>query len=188
MMQKKKKRVFIGIGISHEIREKISKFKELHEETPLIRWVPEENLHVTLIPPWNEKEIENLVNLLSKIPFKVEPFDLVFDRITLGPNPKRPRLIWIEGKNNPYLIELKNLLETKLQRKSLHKEFRPHITIARFKGRKLRNLTIARLNKEINWKQKVKSFLLYEAKLLPSGARYKVLKEVKLCKPPHKGT
>lgn len=174
------KRIFIAIKMSQKIQQEAEKWKAEFLNLP-VRWIPADNLHITLIPPWDEDEenIEIIANALEKIQGKISPFEIRFNNITYGPNPFSPRLIWAEGRAAEDLIklqrEVENLLYVKLDRK-----FKLHLTLARFRQEDYVNFAIKNLNEKIDWIEKVDSICLIESILKPEGAEYVVLERVSL--------
>lgn len=172
------KRVFVGIPASKELKLKIRKWTDKNLKELKVRIIPSKNLHITLIPPWNEENIDDVSRKLEEVKKNFIPFEIGFEKIFFGPSKKRPRLIWLEGKPNKKLFILKKELEKILDKKSEKRPSLPHITIARFKPRDFRQFPIKQLDEEINWRYRVVSFCLYKSKTLPSGAVYKILKKV----------
>jgi 2'-5' RNA ligase len=184
-----KKRIFIAISISKEIQKKATTLqKELKDLD--IRWLHSHNLHITLIPPWNEDDFKKVKKILkTQITTKFKSFTLNFKKIIFGPPSKSssrpPRMIWAIGPTPPELIRLKKQLEkTLLNEKIIHKTasrpFRLHLTLARFKPKDFKNFPIQTLNKDVTWKQKVTSFTLMQSHLSHTHAEYKILEEVKI--------
>lgn len=176
-----KKRIFIGIFISQELRTKILQLENNYRDLP-VRWVKEENLHLTLIPPMqlDDNEVVKAVEKLQTFKNKVGPVEIRFNRISLGPNPRRPRLIWLGGEPNQKLIELKNKLTQILGLRAESRSFRPHLTITRFKPKDYANFPIKDLCEEIDWKETAESFSIIQSECLESGARYTVLEKIRL--------
>jgi 2'-5' RNA ligase len=147
-------------------------------------------------------DIEEIIGKLKVIKF--EPFEIKFNRITFKPDEHRPRMIWATGEAGEEIKKLKKLIEISLGRKvdkTRGHEFCQHITLARLKSGVVSNHLPAlraglllkeggdvpvfakasagkpQLSLDIDWRQMVTSFALYESRLLPDGADYTVLKE-----------
>ena len=170
-----KKRIFVGIKISKGLFQEIGKWGKRYQKLD-VRWVKSKNLHVTLVPPWHESEVDRVMKTLEDRAIKIKPFNVKFRKVTFGPNPKRPRLIWAEGKVPRELNELKTLLEKSLNKKPEKRDFRLHLTLARFKPKQFKDFSMKKLDDKIFWKDKVKSICIFESKLLRTGAEYEVLK------------
>lgn len=177
-----KRRVFIAIPIENEISRQINLFRKKYLNNSNSRWIKKENLHITLIPPWYVEEIEltRLIKLIKLIKGKTKSFNVHFNKVTFGPDPKRPRLIWASGETPLVLIHLKKLLENLLEKEPEKRKFKLHLTIARFNQKDFEKFKNKDLNVEINWRSKVENIALFESKLKRSGAEYSVLTQIKL--------
>jgi len=173
------KRVFMAIKISLENRKKAEEWRAGFNGLP-VRWIANENLHLTLIPPSEEVDINSPISRIEKIQGKITPFTIKFHKITYAPNPHRPRLIWAEGEAVKSLLELQKEIAGLLGAKKLTHEFKPHLTLARFRPEDFYKFSVKELNERISWIEKVNSVYLLESILEPKGARYEVLKNFKL--------
>ncbi len=115
-----------------------------------------------------------------------QPFSLECRSTGYFPERGSPRVIWAGVVLSTELKDLRQRLELALQRLGFpqeEREFRPHLTLGRVKGR--RNLdAIIRILKQYEdksfGKMEVKAITLFESLLKPAGAEYRVLKEAKL--------
>ncbi len=177
-----KKRLFVAIDVSDDIKEKLlktqKKFKNLR-----VRWTKKENLHFTLLfIGWvDEEKIGVIKNSIENAVSDFSFFILKLDRIVLGPDEKRARMIWAEGLVPPELQKLRKRLIEELAKNKIsfdnRHSFRLHITLARAKGKELRGIKI---KEEINLAFSVKEVLLMESVLHQEGPEYKVLSAIKL--------
>jgi len=174
-----KTKLFVGISISKRLKIKIDNWVGSKLSSLKVRIIPSKNLHITLIPPWYEKNLNEAVQKMNKIKGKIDSFELKFEKITYGPKESMPRLIWLEGKGNESLTELQKKLECILK-KITKRKLLPHVTIARFRYKDFLSFPLQKLEKKIKWKQKVGSIYLYESTALSSGSVYKVLKRINL--------
>lgn len=71
-------RLFIGIKVSQQLRNKIQTYREKHRDLP-VRWIKERNLHITLVPPGKEEDIRREFAKLKARPPRKTTF--VFERI-----------------------------------------------------------------------------------------------------------
>ena len=175
-----KKRVFVGIKISPETQGNILSWIGSLEYKLPVRWLELSGLHITLIPPWEEENIRKVTRELSQIKGEIEPFRLSLNRITYGPNIEKPRLIWVWGKANSEMKELRKLLQETLSQKKSNRVFFPHITIARFSLSKNSPFPEIKIDERIHWEEKINRVSLFESHRLPSGAKYKELKKISL--------
>jgi len=176
-----KKRIFLAIDISDKLKKEILKFRQKFNDLP-VRWVAKENLHLTLIPPLelNDKGIVEMIEKLQALKGKVGRIEINFNRISLGPNLRRPRLIWVGGKPNQKLIKLKNTITQILGLRRENRSFLPHLTLARFRPRDFYNFPQIRLKEKINWQEDAASFSIIQSECLEKGAIYTKMGEIEL--------
>ena len=169
-----KKRLFIGIPISDEIRAELTEFNMNQLYNPKIRYTAIENLHVTALF-LGDTEIGKITPLKSKINEYlkgVSPFNLTFESFAIMPG-KKPYMIWVKYAVNLEFSELSNSLSKLLQSNSITKPI-PHITLARFKSDT--DYSLIRLNHKIKTeKLRVNKLHLYESILHQSSPEYKIL-------------
>ncbi len=101
--------------------------------------VEDENIHITIrfigeVPDPYVKDVSKCLERAASIP----RFSIRVKGVGAFPSLSRPRVIWVgisEGAN--FLKKLRDMLEPCLRSyaKPDHAEFRPHITVARVKGR-----------------------------------------------------
>lgn len=175
-----KKRIFVGIKISEGLQKEIARWRKPFESKLPVRWLLGKNLHLTLIPPWYEENINLIKKALIATDFKVQPFEVTFHQVSFGPQSKNPRLIWAEEKTHPLLVTLRDRLSKTLPRPIEKRPLLSHLTLARFRPKDFVNFPIKKLDEPVEWDQKVASIALFEAHLLSSGADYQTLAEVRL--------
>jgi 2'-5' RNA ligase len=174
----RKRRIFIAITISKQLQAEILRWSQKYKKLP-VRWLAGKNLHITLVPPWHEIDIENQIFKIKKI--KAEPFIIEFTKVTFGPNPNQPRLIWSIAKAQPQIFHLKNKLEMIFpEHKKIQRDFITHLTIARFDNKKFSSFPIKKIDEDVLWQDEVNSFVLMESRLSPKGADYEILETFKL--------
>lgn len=168
------KRIFVGIKISSGLQEKIVAWQKSFLELP-IQWIHPEDWHLTLIPPWGEKNIEGVKNVLEAGVAEIQSFEIEFEKILFGPNPKKPRLIWLEGPSSKKLTTLEKSILTAFDKEG-QRPLRPHVTIARFKSWQFKDFPIQALDEKFVWKEGVQSVVLFESLPKPeNNIKYKVL-------------
>lgn len=175
------KRVFVGIFASLKLKRKVFALRRKFYHLP-VRWIPDENLHLTLIPPLelDDKGIVEMIEKSQTLEGKIGQIKIKFNRLSFGPNPRRPRLIWIEGKSNQKLVELKNRITRILGLRAEGRLFKPHLTIARFKPKDYFNFPTKDLDEKISWSFLAESICVIQSECLEEGARYTNLSEIKL--------
>ena len=172
-------RIFIGIPASEKIKAKAFEFYRQHQDLPG-QWIKPKNLHITLVPPWEimEHEAHDIKQKLKKVDF--QQFEVIFEDISFGPNPREPRLIWARGSVPKQIDDFRLKIYEALGQTPDNRQFRLHMTLARFRSEDFGHFALQRLDENINWKEKVKSFVLMQSHLLPQGVEYEVLEEFDL--------
>lgn len=174
-------RLFVAILIPKEIIGKITDYQKKIKNLN-IRLIKPENFHLTLVflGQIREKKIEIIKRILKEIGEKYSSFFLEFRKIISGPDLKRPRLIWLEAENNEEIKEIWKAILEKFKREEIffdEKSLRPHLTLARTRGKELFG---KKIEKEISLILPVKEIALMESKLKPTGAEYKIIEKFKL--------
>lgn len=126
-------RLFIALELPQEVRQKLAL---LRVETPGVRWVAAEQLHLTLafLGDVAEEKLAPLLQALGKVLFK--PFLLQFDKLGCFPHPRAPRIVWIGLQPHPLLNDLAAGIRSAVSDAAIILEdrpFTPHITLARLK-------------------------------------------------------
>lgn len=175
------RRIFVAIKVSPIIQGKVINWMRQMPKIP-VRWVYKNNLHITLIPPWQEDDVEKIKIDLQSLESKIKSFDLHFSNITLGPNMEEPRLIWVMGEKSKELLGLRKKIAKILDKKVVSRSFKPHLTIARFFPTSSFLFLIKEMDEKINWEESVASFELIESSLFAKGRKYKTLLKINLIK------
>ena len=170
-------RIFIAIKIAAEITDALAQMTRGLERFQ-VRLVAPIDIHLTLVPPWNEILIPEAVERLRRVADKFDPFALTFQHIGYGPDPKRPRLFWAECVAGHKIVELRAALLLAFGQ-SDEQPFRPHVTLARLRGN---GAVIARnhpIEQNLSLVQLIKSVELMQSP--PSGGSgYRVLASLQL--------
>jgi len=169
-----KKRVFLALLLSEEGKAFLRQWTEKYIDLP-VRWIAGKDLHVTLVPPFyiGEQELEHAIALLQNIEFNAS-FKGVFRCITLGPDPSQPRLIWAEGEYDAHIDALTEKLAQVFSQEQ-GRQFRLHITLARFNNDQYKAFPVKKIDEEIFWEEYFDGIALMESSLGPSGSNYIIL-------------
>src|SRR5512136_551089 len=88
-------RVFLGVKIAPDLSDQLARLaKELWEEQ--VKFVSPGDIHLTLVPPWNEASLDEAIEKMRLIVSKFGAFVLELRHLNYGPEAKRPRLLWAE--------------------------------------------------------------------------------------------
>lgn len=172
-------RCFVGVDLPDSIKEEIyNKLRELQKKYTDFKWVPRENLHITLkfLGEIEEKlgaELRKNLQLISK---EIKPFKLKIHGFGGFPSLRSPRVLWIGVEDKEDQLKKIHLRIEEISRKfgikGENRDFSPHLTVARIKTFiDLRGENFPKIEKEF-W---VSSFTFFESILKPEGAMYKVI-------------
>ncbi len=174
----KPQRVFIGIKMSEEIADACVKLQADLADLPA-RFIPPEDIHLTLVPPWDESDIRFAEYTLQTTLFPAKCFTLELQRLSYGPDPMRPWLAWIECAASAELVALKKeLMKAFGARDSV--PFTPHVTIARFSEKDAEVLTHRPIDRSVRLSMRVDSVQFFSSPG-KGGEGYTVLASLPLC-------
>lgn len=168
-------RLFLGIPLDAAIKSALRTIRRDLGILP-VRWLQDENLHITLIPPW-EGEPEAAIAALEMMGPKIPALNLELDRVEFGPDPRRPRLIWAAGETPAGLLDLKRELENALGLAPEKREYRLHATLAVLAPEKFRDFPVQDLYLPVAWSMPAQMYALIRSELRPEGARHTILRE-----------
>ena len=134
-------RVFIAVEIPLSIRQAIhSQTESLRAALgrDLIRWVPVENMHLTLkfIGDVSPAHVDMIAQALTAETKTCAPFSMDVGGLGSFPTPRRARVIWIRILAPAALASLQRGIESAAARLGYEEEprpFSPHLTIGRVK-------------------------------------------------------
>ena len=185
-------RSFIAINLPEEAKNHLLVLlEELKRKNrqPSIKWVNPEGLHITLhfLGYQEEGTLEKIGEIIEKLKLKIEnlKLELALGEISAFPNLSRPRVLFVsclDGLTIEILKRFQKELGKELEKLGLEVDKRPwtpHITLARLKMPILLNLKSQTSNFK-NLSFKVKSIDLMKSELMPTGAKYTILKKFSL--------
>lgn len=198
------RRIFIAINLPEEIKDELEIAQNemagdfvlpdaanAAEGRPVVRWVPKQNLHITLVfvGDVDESRILELNKVVGEAVKDFQPFLLKLNRICYGPtNQKPPRLIWLELAKNKELLEIAACLKQALIRANILKQadkrpFSGHITLGRIRHWEFKRIEPEErpeIDRGVSLEFEVKSVDIMESKLKRIGAEYLVLQSIGL--------
>ena len=170
-----KKRVFIGIPAPSLLKKEILNWQESYLNDFKVRRIESQNLHITLIPPWYEENMNDVIKKLVSLKNLAKPFAILFSKVELGPKGQKPRLVWLHSETPIELTNLQEKLSDVFKYKQ-ERQFITHLTIMSWNHKKVK---VSKQDfPEISLKMFVDKVCLYESKLNPKGAQYKILHTV----------
>jgi 2'-5' RNA ligase len=184
-------RCFIAINLDDSLRNEIDESTTgLKTGTWDVKWVPSENLHVTLkfLGETPEDRLKEIHEKLQEISSRHEPCHLHLHSVGLFPDKKRPRVVWIDMEDSEGLIKLQEDVEesfVSIGFKNDIRHFSPHLTIGRVRSLKGKDSLLREMEK---LRDKdfgnigVNKISLMKSELRPTGARYTMVAEYHLNK------
>ncbi|MEO7933953.1 MAG: RNA 2',3'-cyclic phosphodiesterase [Chthoniobacterales bacterium] len=174
--RRRTKRLFFGLEVPRPLRSQLT---ELDPKIRNVRWVREEQIHLTLsflgdVTPDREGELDEAVSRIQVGSF----FLPVRDMGLLGG--RRPNVLWVGvGNGHPHLFALYKHLQDAVVNLGFQADLRayqPHITLARMEGvsaETLQPFVRQHANDDFGmWP--VRDFVLYSSQRAPSGTTYRV--------------
>jgi 2'-5' RNA ligase len=179
-------RAFIALELPAPLRQEIIKQtdrlrQQLGED--LIRWVPSENMHLTLkfLGDVPNNHLDFLKQALLQIADQSSAFDLQLSGLGSFPNSKMPRVLWIGIHTQTALHVFQQTLETtinKLGYKQEERPFSPHLTLGRARQNNspadsvkirdaLKSIQLGKIGTA-----RVNSVHLFKSDLTPAGSEY----------------
>lgn len=170
--------------MSEKLQREIIEWEKQFSDLP-VRWLVGKNLHITLVPPWYEENLEKIEKLLKQVKSSGS-IDLKFERVTFGPDPRRPRLIWAEGEVPPKLLALQQKLQEILEKEpengfdrlTTKRPLTLHLTLARFRPESFSSFEIQELKERIDWREEASRVALFNSMLSREGANYQIIRSV----------
>ena len=126
-------RLFVALALPDTIRDQLT---GICAGLPGARWVPPENLHLTLrfIGELDRGDIPDIDDALSRI--SADAFEIRLDTIGFFGRGRAIRALWIKTARSPELAVLQAGVESAMVRAGCAPEARkfvPHVTLARFR-------------------------------------------------------
>ena len=180
----KKRRVFIAINLSDDIKKKLAGYKERWPELP-IRWTKQDNIHITLafLGYIADEELINICGAVKEAGSKHSSFSINLFKICYGPTDKKPpRMVWAIGEKSEEFASLKDDLDKSLAI-SEKRQFSPHITLGRIRKwewQRIEPEERSEVDEEIDLNFSVDSIELMESVLKRGGPEYTILESYNL--------
>lgn len=158
--------------------------RALRERSFPVRWVPPENVHLTLkfLGEVPDERVPDLAPAVDGVAAGLAAFDMVITDFGAFPSLRRPQVVWVGVELSPTLGALQMGIEDAMARLGFPKEkrpFHPHLTLGRahkrasaadFRG-------LAELVEQLAYSDsfRVGSVDVMKSRLAPSGAQYEVV-------------
>ena len=153
-----------------------------------VRWAQTSGLHLTLkfLGEIDEEKSTVVKRTLQEVAGRHASFPLRLEGTGAFPGEHNPRILWAGFAAEPDLLAFHEDLEQELEREGFPREeraFHPHLTLGRVKGPgRVRNamLELEKHRRDSLGEMTVHKVALFESRLRPEGAEYRVLAEYEL--------
>ncbi len=178
-------RVFLAVDLNDEQRKELNRCQILlSAKLSNIKWVPKDNLHITLkfLGELKPVEIEKIISCIKNPAKNIPAFQIEPGYLGAFPTIKRPRIIWAGlKKGHDEMVNLNRVIEENLSELGFekdHKPFSPHITLGRFRQPPADKITVKAIETfpPLNPAKKIVGEIsIYQSILKPEGPQYKPL-------------
>ena len=173
----KEARVFVGLKVAPEIAQKLAQFASALERFPT-RFTPSEDIHLTLVPPWDETCIPDAIEKLRAALSGSGPFLLTFTRLSYWPDRRHPRLLCAECLPTDEIAALQSALSCAFDQKDA-KPFRPHVTLARMQRGSQAAAGKKEMDRKLSLVQSIDTVQLFQSRT-QAGENYHILASLPL--------
>jgi len=183
------KRTFIAVDVraGEQMTRMIEESRKILRDEK-IRWVHPQKIHITLkfLGDTAEEDIPAIITELNTALSDFPAFTMRFKGAGVFRNLHDPRVFWIGIEAGDDLSSIRNKLEDTMNGLGFEREeksFSPHLTLARIKYIRRKDLLKELLEKykETDLQEtQVKKIIYYESILKPGGPEYIVLSEIPL--------
>ncbi len=182
-------RCFIAVTLPAPLKQSVGEMmRSLGETGADVKWVPEQNLHLTLkfLGAIGEEKIEEMTGALRKKLSPYRPFYITIGGVGCFPGGRHPRVIWVGIQEYGPLEDIYREVEGVMKQFGYPPEdrpFSPHLTIGRVRSGKRLAEVLKRLDElravDIG-EFEVKGVTFMKSELKPGGAEYSSLAEIQL--------
>ena len=184
-------RCFISIELPEELKKNIYGYIEkLKAAGADVKWIPPENLHLTLkfLGDTTEELLKSINERLIPLSKSYDKFSLQISGAGAFPNIKYPRIIWLGVRDSEEIIKLQHDIDESMAGLGFEKDdkqFTPHLTIGRVISLRNKDALIKELAtlKDMGFgKIGVDNITMMKSELKPGGAEYFKLSEISIGK------
>ncbi len=133
-------RTFVAVELAPAVKQEVRQLiRRLQSTQAAVKWVEEENLHITLkfLGEIDNQQVPLVCQAVARTVSSYDPFELELKGLGAFPRLERPRVLWVGvGRGSERLVQLQSELDLRLQELGYPLETRPyepHLTIGRVK-------------------------------------------------------
>jgi 2'-5' RNA ligase len=180
-------RCFIAVRIPESVKKAVAEaIDALRKSGADVKWVPAENIHITLkfLGSTDESVIEEIKESLYRRASAYRPFFVGISGTGYFPAGRRPRVVWVGIEDGGHLANIQRDVEKEMVRFGYPEEdrpFSPHLTIGRVRSDKRMTEMLKRLDayRETGFgEMEIDGITLMKSELRPAGAVYSSLAEI----------
>ncbi len=178
-------RLFLAINLDAPVRRGvIEAISALRDAAPKVGWLDESRLHLTLkfLGEQPEDVVPRLRSATDAVVLRHRAFPMRIREVGAFPNFRRARVVWMGIEQEPRLELLHHDVEVACEALGFEldgRPFRPHLTLARIKGRADENemRQLARAGRKVDFEEEahVHSIDLMRSHTGGAGSRYELL-------------
>ncbi len=182
-------RCFVAIPIEDPLKKEIgSAISGLSSGRWDVKWVPAENLHITLkfLGDASDDSVQKVKDNLARISEDHRAFEVRLHGVGVFPDRKRPRVVWIDILDSEQLAKLQAKVEHCLVTLGFERDsrpFSPHLTIGRIRSIRDRDTFFAAMEtlRDRDFGNiGVDKISFMKSDLKPAGAQYSIVAEFPL--------
>jgi 2'-5' RNA ligase len=182
-------RAFVAVDLDPELKSTVGDLiRRLEAARAEVRWTRPGGFHLTLkfLGEIDDEQIGRVKAALAEVARRHRPFALRLEGTGAFPGPRNPRVLWLGVTAEPGLAEFQDDLERALEGEGFPPEarpFRPHLTLGRVKGRDRLDRALTGLDERRQddfGGMTVRKIALFESRLRPEGAEYRIVHEAEL--------
>jgi 2'-5' RNA ligase len=162
------RKLFVGIPLDGSTHTVIDRNLRAWEELP-ISWTKRENRHITLffLGLLDDEYLIDIEENLRNACYEFSMFDILFTKISVGPEIAKPKMVWLTGEMSQQLIDLHHTIRRAIPSfaKDEKKQFSPHITLGRIRKSRFvgKEEVLTQIHKEIRIPVSVETVVLFES-------------------------
>jgi len=180
-------RLFVAVEVDARVKNQVRAWlPALRGALPFTRWVPMDNLHVTLhfLDEQPPARVPEIVAGMHRVAREIPPFSLRLGPLGTFARQGVPTVLWVRVEGDVAVLHHAHRRLGEVFRdwgyRPDARPYTPHLTLARNGTRPLRSDELAQWSPGTPMVWRVNALALYRSELHPTGARYTVLARVPL--------
>jgi len=162
------RKLFVGIPLDGAVNTALDRHIRSWERLP-ISWTKRENRHITLffLGLLDDEYLINIEENLRDACYEFSMFDILFTRISVGPDISKPKMVWLTGEMSQQLVDLHHTIRKAIPSfaKDEKKRFSPHVTLGRIRVSRFlgKEQQLQEIQKDVHIPVGVEQVMLFES-------------------------